>query len=82
MLLHRPVLREGVLHDELCGGAGVADAVLGHAGEGAGVLGEHLLYHQRRLVVVRVVDLQREFISRVLVNFGTLLVLVIFCSRI
>ena len=51
------MLGEWVLNDELGGGACVADAVLGHAGEGARVLGEHLLDHQRRLVVVRVVDL-------------------------
>ena len=47
-----------MLDDQLRGGAGVADAVLCHAGEGAGVLGEDLLDDEGGLVVVGVVDLE------------------------
>ena len=64
VLLQRSVLRQRVLHDQLGRGAGVPDAVLGHAGEGAGVLGEDLLDDERGLVVVVVVDLQSVQQSR------------------
>ncbi len=49
---------ERVLHHQLGRGGGEADTVLGHAGEGAGVLREDLLDHQGGAVVVVVVDVK------------------------
>ena len=53
-----PVIRERIFHHQLSRGGGEAHTVLGHTGEGAGVLREDLLDDEGRHVVIVVVNLE------------------------
>ncbi len=50
--------RDGVLYHQLSRGGGEADAVLGYAGEGAGVLREDLLDDESGTAVIVVIDVE------------------------